>query len=71
MAEREATGKEPSEEAGTEAAKSPANSRRRGLANSLAIERRYTPDRNAMLGALRVVLGLPKAPPKWLEELRR
>ncbi len=33
-----------------------------GLANSLQVERNYTPDRNAMLAALRVVLGLPKVP---------
>jgi hypothetical protein len=38
---------------------------------ALRVERKYTPDREAMLAALRVVLGLPKTPPKWLEELRR
>ena len=43
----------------------------KGLANSLAVERYYTPDRNGMLAALRVVLGLPKAPPQWLQELGR
>lgn len=42
-----------------------------GLANSLQVERSYTPDRNAMLAALRVVLGLPKVPPGRTEELRR
>jgi len=40
-----------------------------GLANSLKVERTYTPDRNAMLAALRVVLGFPKVPPGWIEEL--
>lgn len=39
------------------------------LANNPAIERHYTPDRATMLAALRVVLGLPKAPPEWLKEL--
>ena len=38
---------------------------------ALRVERIYQPDRNAMLAALRVVLGLPKTPPQWLEELRR
>ena len=42
-----------------------------GLANSLQVERNYTPDRNAMLAALRVVLGLPRVPPGWIEELTR
>lgn len=56
--------------AGSHARKSPANSRRKGLANCLVVERSYTPDREAMLAALRVVLGLPKTPPQWLEELR-
>ena len=42
-----------------------------GLDTGLVIERVYDPDRNAMLAALRVVLGLPKAPPQWLEELAR
>jgi hypothetical protein len=42
-----------------------------GLANTLRTERYYTPDRKAMLAALRVVLGLPKAPPRWIEELSR
>jgi hypothetical protein len=32
------------------------------LANTLAAERTYTPDREAMRAALRVVLGLPKRP---------
>ena len=41
------------------------------LANTLVVERTYTPDRTAMLAALRVVLGLPKAPPQWLQELGR
>jgi len=45
--------------------------RRKGLAKSLAVERYYASDRNAMLAALRVVLGLPKAPPQWLQELGR
>ncbi len=34
-----------------------------GLANSLQVERHCNPDRNAMLAALRVVLGLPKRLP--------
>ena len=38
---------------------------------TLAIERTYTPDREAMLAALRVVLRLPKAPPQWRQELKR
>lgn len=40
-----------------------------GLANTLAVERNYQPDREAMLAALRVLLGLPKTPPGWIEEL--
>ena len=71
MAKRGATGNEPDEEAGAHARKSPANSAPKGLAKSLAVERYYQPDRNAMLAALRVVLGQPKAPPQWLQELRR
>jgi len=39
-----------------------ASRRRKGLAKSLAVERVYTPDREAMRAALRVVLGLPKRP---------
>lgn len=54
-----------------EASKLPVVPRRKRLAITLAVERRYTPDREAMLAALRVVLGLPKAPPEWLEELGR
>jgi len=38
---------------------------------ALRVERTCQPDREAMLAALRVALGLPKAPPKWLEELGR
>ena len=71
MAKRAATGKEPGEEAGAHARKSSANSAPKGLAKSLAVERSYTPDRNAMLAALRVVLGRPEAPPQWLQELGR
>ena len=41
------------------------------LASNPSVERYYQPDRNAMLAALRVVLGLPSAPPGWMEELRR
>lgn len=41
------------------------------LANRLLVERYYQPDRNGMLAALRVILGLPKAPPGWIEELRQ
>jgi len=41
------------------------------LDNKLVVERSYTPDRTGMLAALRAVLGLPKAPPQWLQELRR
>ncbi len=41
------------------------------LANTLVVERTYAPDRKSMLAALRVVLGLPKAPPGRIEELRR
>jgi len=44
---------------------------KRGLAKTLVVERYYASDRNAMLAALRVVLGLPKAPPQWLQELGR
>lgn len=36
----------------------------------MQVERYYRPDRTAMLEALRVVLGLPKTPPGWIEELR-
>lgn len=43
----------------------------RGLDKTLAIERTYDADREAMLAALRVILGLPKVPPRWLEELGR
>ena len=43
----------------------------RGLAKTLVIERICQPDGTAMVAALRVVLGLPKTPPKWLEELGR
>ena len=43
----------------------------RGLATTVQLERYYRPDRDAMLAALRVVLGLPKAPPGRIEELRR
>ncbi len=42
-----------------------------GLANTLAVERNYQPDREAMLAALRVILGLPKVPLGRIEELRR
>lgn len=48
-----------------------ARQRARRVANSLAVERYYAPDRNAMLAALGVVLGLPKVPPQWLQELGR
>ena len=34
-----------------------------GLAKVLEVELIYVPDRQAMLAALRVVLGLPKRPP--------
>lgn len=44
---------------------------KKGLDNTLALERYYEADREAMLAALRVVLGLPKVPPQWLEELQR
>lgn len=44
---------------------------RQAVDKTLAIERTYDRDREAMLGALRVLLGLPKVPPRWLEELRR
>jgi hypothetical protein len=37
------------------------------LDNRLPVERTYDADREAMLAALRVVLGLPKVPPSWLE----
>jgi hypothetical protein len=33
-----------------------------------AVERSYTPDRQAMVAALRLVLGLPVSPTLWLEE---
>ena len=36
-----------------------------GLANSLQVERMYAPDWEAILSALRVVLGLPKPEPPW------
>lgn len=39
------------------------------LANNPHVERTYTADRDAMLAALRVVLGLPKAPPELMKEL--
>ena len=41
------------------------------LDNRLVVERVYEPDRNAILAALRVLLGLPKAPPQWRQELKR
>jgi hypothetical protein len=44
--------------------------RKRGtktLANPLVIERYYTPDGEVMIAALRVALGLPKAPPSRQE----
>jgi len=62
MAKRGATGNKPGEGAGAHARKSPANSRRMGLANSPEVVRVYDPDREAMRAALRVVLGLPKRP---------
>jgi len=43
MAKRGTTGNEPPEDAAPHAHKSPANSRRNGLPNSLAVERSYTP----------------------------
>ncbi len=43
----------------------------KSLASDPSVERTYTPDRKAMLAALRVLLGLPKAPPGWIEELTR
>ena len=43
MAKRGATGNKPGEEAGAHARKSPANSRPKGLAKSVVIERYYTP----------------------------
>jgi len=48
MAERGATGNESGEETGADARKSLANSRRRGLANTLALERYYEADRTGM-----------------------
>ena len=42
----------------------------RSLASDPSVERYYVPDRQSMLAALRVVLGRPKAPPGWIEELR-
>ncbi len=39
------------------------------LARSPHVERYYQPDREAMLAALRVLLGLPKTPPGRIEEL--
>ena len=48
MREHEATGKEPGEDAAAHARNSPANSRRRGLANTLAPERYYEADRTGM-----------------------
>jgi hypothetical protein len=47
-----------------------ASSRAKGLAKSVVVERVWTPDREAMLTALRVALGLPRVPPSWLEGLR-
>jgi hypothetical protein len=41
------------------------------LDKPMGVERHYVPDRQAMLAALRVVRGLPKAPPGWIEELTR
>jgi len=43
----------------------------RGLDNSLAIERVYDPNREAMLAALRVALGLPRPEPPWLRSESR
>jgi hypothetical protein len=43
MAKRGATGNKPGEEAGAHARKSPANSRQRGLDESLVRERYYVP----------------------------
>jgi hypothetical protein len=45
-----------------------ANCRRKGLAKSLAIERSYTPDRGAMVAALRLVLGLQSPSPRTGQE---
>jgi len=47
-----------------------ASHRRKGLANSPEVERVYTPDREAMIAALRVALGLPRALPSRQEGLR-
>ena len=35
----------------------------------MQVERTWSPDRKSMLAALRVLLGLPKAPPGWIEEV--
>ena len=48
MREHEATGKEPGEDAAAHVRNSPANSRRRGLASSLGLERYYEADRTGM-----------------------
>lgn len=42
--------------------------RGRGLAITLAVERTYTPDRSAMLAALRVLLGLQCPSPNTGQE---
>ena len=42
----------------------------RGLANAPVVERVYDPDREAMIAALRVVLGLPRALPSRQGGLR-
>ncbi len=41
------------------------------LDKPMGVERHCNPDRTVMLAALRVVLGLPSAPPGWLKELGR
>jgi len=47
-----------------------ARCRPKGLAICLALERVYDPDREAMIAALRVALGLPRALPSRQEGLR-
>ncbi len=44
------------------------SSRAARLAEPLALEREWYPDRQAMLAALRVVLGLPRQPVSFAKE---
>ena len=49
----------------------PRQERRNPLADSLSLERTWCPDEDAMLAALRVVIGLPARPERSRSEVTR